>query len=231
MRAIERANLVDRFEPGFDVELGRNERRDGRSGANADTGDVAAENVVVPMVDMMMTGVSRSFDGANLKLADPHNVVVLHNPHAIGRDFLDFPPKPFHVVTENARSRFDQLRGINEMRRTARMDVDSGPTGSKTPGGAGVIEMNVAKKDMAHVLDLEAGLAESGHNIVERGFRTGIEKGEAVIGFERGRGDDAGAAELVSVDDVEHFWLLVIGYRLLVIGARGKVKEVETLRG
>jgi hypothetical protein len=102
------------------------------------------------------------------------------------------------------------------MRRAARMHVNdcafsagAGPsrtgTTTKTPGGASVIEMNVAEKNMAHILGLEADLAESSHHIVEGGFRTGIEKGKAVIGFKRGRGDDAGAAELVSVDDMDHY--------------------------
>ena len=75
---------------------------------------------------------------------------------------------------------------------------------AKTPRGAGVIEVNVAQKNMAHVFGPEANLAKPGHHIVEGGFRTGIEKGEAVIGFKRSSGDDAGAAELVSVDDVDH---------------------------
>ena len=95
------------------------------------------------------------------------------------------------------------------MRRAARMDVNgrsfsASAARAKTPRGAGVIEVNVAKKNMAHVFGPEASLAKPGHHIVEGGFRTGIEKGEAVIGFKRSSGDDAGAAELVSVDDVDH---------------------------
>ena len=95
------------------------------------------------------------------------------------------------------------------MRRAARMDVNgwalsASAARTEAPRGAGVIEMNVAEKNMAHVVGLEAGLAKPGHHIVEGGFRTGIEKDEAVIGFKRRSGDDAGAAELVSVDDVDH---------------------------
>ena len=65
----------------------------------------------------------------------------------------------------------------------------------ETPGGAGVIEMNMAQKNVAHILRLRAGLAESSSHVVECRFRAGVEERDTVVRLERGCGHDAGATE------------------------------------
>ena len=49
------------------------------------------------------------------------------------------------------------------------------------PRRAGVIEMNVTKKNMANVFGIEAGLLKIGNHIVERCFGSGIEKRDTVV--------------------------------------------------
>src|SRR2546423_11045884 len=67
IRRIDLADFPYRFVPGFDVQFRRNKRRNGRTTANADAGDVATEDVVVPVINMMMTGVTGCSDGADFE--------------------------------------------------------------------------------------------------------------------------------------------------------------------
>src|SRR5713101_8218905 len=64
------------------------------------------------------------------------------------------------------------------------------------PGGAGMIEMNVTEKNVAHVFGVRAGLAESSRHVVEARFRAGVEQCYTVVGFERGRGHNPGTSKL-----------------------------------
>src|SRR2546423_15513356 len=90
------------------------------------------------------------------------------------------------------------------MRRAARMDKDIGTEPGKTPGGTGVIKVNVAEEDMPNVVRAEAGFRKIDNDVIESRFRTGIKKGDAVVGFERGGGNDAGPAELTGIKDANH---------------------------
>jgi hypothetical protein len=64
-----------------------------------------------------------------------------------------------------------------------------------------VIEMNVTEKNMAHVFRRDLRIAETGDDIVERGFRAGIEQGNAFIGFQRSCGHDASMAKLTGIEN------------------------------
>src|SRR5947209_12249972 len=89
------------------------------------------------------------------------------------------------------------------MRRAPRVDIN-GRCRCEAPGGAGVIEMNVAEKKVTNVPGVEPRFPEVGYHIVEGGFRPGIEQRNPVVGFQGGGGDDAGMAELTGVEDMNH---------------------------
>jgi len=62
--------------------------------------------------------------------------------------------------------------------------------------------MNMAEKNVAHVLRFRAGVAESSSHVLKSRFRSGIEEGDAVARLEGGRGNDTGMPELFSIQDV-----------------------------
>src|SRR6476620_2055862 len=64
--------------------------------------------------------------------------------------------------------------------------------------------MDVAKKNVANIPRLGAEFGERARDVIEGRFRAGIEKDRAFIGLERGCGDDAGPAEMLSIEDVNH---------------------------
>ena|SRR5947207_2559646 len=104
------------------------------------------------------------------------------------------------------------------MRRANRMDVDRRSRFGETPRRAGMIKMNVAEENMTNIPSREPSFHKIDNYVVESGFRSGIEKCDALVGLERSRGDDSGPAELSGVENVEHCWprLAVIGYELSV---------------
>ncbi len=184
------------------MQLRRNERWNRRAVADANTGDVAAENLILPMINMMMSGVARRGDGANFKRRHLYDFIVFQNFDALRRHRPDPAPKTLHVVTENARGRLDQLCWIDQVRRAARMDVNRCSRFRESPRGPGVIEMNMAEKNVAHVLRFRARVAESGSHVLKSRFRSGIEEGDAIARLEGGRGNDTGMPELFSIQDV-----------------------------
>ena len=184
------------------MQLRRNEWGNWRPVADANACDVAAENIVVPMINMMMTGVAGRGDGANFKRRHLYDFIVFQNFDALRRHRPDPAPKTLHVVTENARGRLDQLPRIDQVRRAARMDVNRCSRFRESPRGPGVIEMNMAEKNVAHVLRFRAGVAESSSHVLKSRFRSGIEEGDGIARLEGGRGNDTGMPELFSIQDV-----------------------------
>ena len=65
-----------------------------------------------------------------------------------------------------------------------------------------MIEMNVAEENVADIVRFEAGFAKIVNHVVERRFRSGIEKRDSVIRLERGRGNDTGVAKLSRIENV-----------------------------
>src|ERR1700738_2364702 len=164
---IQGANLRDRFQPSFDISLRRNEWRRWRSAAQAHAGNVAAENEVVPMIDMVMARVTGRGDRANLKRRDADNIVVRQDADAFRRDPRKFSPEPFHVVAIKAGGGCDQFRRVDEMRRAARVDGDGRAELGETPRRAGVIEMNMAEENMPDVAGSESKFAEFALDVLE----------------------------------------------------------------
>ena len=67
-----------------------------------------------------------------------------------------------------------------------------------------MIEMNVTQKNMTNIVRVQAGLAKSINDILERRFRPGIEQDQSLVRFECSGGDDAGSTQLSSVENVDH---------------------------
>ena len=80
------------FMPGFNLELRRNKRRNGRTVPEPNTGDIAAEDIIFPVVNMVMTGMARGGDGANFERSHRDNGVVFQNSDAFCRDRCDAAP-------------------------------------------------------------------------------------------------------------------------------------------
>ena len=89
------------------------------------------------------------------------------------------------------------------MRRTARMDVNRRAEFREAPGGAGVVEMNVAQKDVPHIFGGEACPLELPGQMQEGRLRSGVEESEPIVRLHRGRGDNAWTAELPSIEDMD----------------------------
>ena len=94
--------------PRLDVQLRRDERRDRRTSAQSHPGNVAAENVIFPLINMVMTGVPRRRDRAHFQRTDADNVHVLQNPDALLGNRRELPPELFHFVAVNARGGVDE---------------------------------------------------------------------------------------------------------------------------
>ena len=82
------------------------------------------------------------------------------------------------------------------------MDINRGAQLGETKRGAGVVKMDMAKKDMPDVARTNANRTQPGNYILKCRFRSGIEYNNAVAGFERNDGDHARSAELQRVNDV-----------------------------
>ena len=82
------------------------------------------------------------------------------------------------------------------MRRAARMDINCCAQFRESPRRAGVIEMNVTQKNMAHVFRVRAGLAESSSDVFISRFGPGIEQRNSVVRLERGRGHNPSVPKL-----------------------------------
>lgn len=142
-RRIQRPDFRDRFLPGFNVQLRRHEWRNRGPFAQTHTSNVAAKDVVVPVINMMMTGVAGGRDRANFEWRDADKVIVLQNSNAFRGHRGDFSPEPFHLVAIKASGGSDKLCGIDQVRCAARVHVNRRAKLRETPRGAGMIEMDV----------------------------------------------------------------------------------------
>src|SRR5437870_638677 len=94
LRRIQFPDFGNGFVPGFDVQLRWNKRRNRRTAPEPDTGDIAAEEVIFPMVNMVMTGMARGSDGADFERGHWDDMVVFQNSNPIFRDRCDAAPQP-----------------------------------------------------------------------------------------------------------------------------------------
>src|SRR5205814_10619415 len=153
--------------PGFDVQLRRNKRRNRRPVPEADTGNITAEDRIVPMVNMMMTGMARCGDGADFKRGHRDDRLVFQNSDAVFRDRCDSAPQPLHVVAEDPGSGCDQLGWIKEVLGPTRMDVNRRSKLGESTGRAGVIKMNMTEEDMPDVVNRNTDLPKRSYDIIK----------------------------------------------------------------
>ena len=147
------------------MQLGRNKRRNRRPVPQPDTGDITAEEIIVPMVNMMMTGMARCGDGADFKRGHRDDRFVFQNSDAVFRDRCDSAPQPLHVVAEDSYRGCNQLGGINEVLGPAGMDVNRRSKLGESPGRASVIKMNMTDEDMPDVVRRSTNLPKRGYDI------------------------------------------------------------------
>src|SRR5581483_4545959 len=120
------------------------------------------------MINMMVARVPGRRDCPNLQRPNSDRLVIFQNLDASGRNGREFSPQTLHLVTENARSRFNQLCRVDQMRRTARMDINlRAGAGSEAPRRSGVIKMDVTQKNMSNVVCIEANFLEFVGYVVE----------------------------------------------------------------
>src|SRR5437868_8636185 len=156
------------------------------------------------MINVVMTGVPGRRDRADFERSDADNIVVLQNFDALLGDGRDAAPESFHVVAVEARGGSDELRRIDEVGRAARMHINRGTKFREAPRRAGMVEMNVAEKDVPNVFRGEMNLAKFRREIFEGRLGPRIEQDQALVSLERGAGDAAGAAEIMRVENGEH---------------------------
>ena len=147
------------------MQLRRNKRRNRRPVPKPDTGDITAEEIIVPMVNMMMTGMARCGDGTDFKWSHRDNRFVFQNSDPVSRDRRDLAPQLLHIVAEDPGSGCNQLGGINEMLSPFGMDVNRRSKLGESPGRAGVIKMNMTEKDMPDVVSRSTNLPKRGYDI------------------------------------------------------------------
>ena len=95
------------------------------------------------------------------------------------------------------------------------VDVDRRSRFRETPGGAGMIEMNMAKENLPNVVRRKTRRTHRRRDLLEGRVRPGIEKRDAVVRLERGDSDDPGAVEVKGIEDVDqsraHSHSIVLG--------------------
>src|SRR5436305_15070837 len=111
---IEFPDFGNRFVPGFDLQLRRNKRRNRRPVPEPDTGDITAEEIIFPTVNMMMTGMARCGDGADFKRGHRDDRLVFQNYEEVFRDRCDSDLQPLHFVAEVLFSGSDHFSGFYE---------------------------------------------------------------------------------------------------------------------
>ena len=147
------------------MQLRRNKRRNRRPAPEPDTGDVTAEEIIVPMVNMMMTGMARCGEGVDFKWGHRDDRFVFQNSDAVFRDRCDSAPQPLHVVAEDPGSGCDQLGGIDEVLSPTGVDVNRRSKLGESPGRASVIKMNMTEEDISDVVSRSTNLPKRSYDI------------------------------------------------------------------
>src|SRR4026207_274256 len=151
--------------PGFDVQFRRNKRRNGRAVSEPDTGDIAAEEIIFPMINMMMTGMDRRGDSADFELAYLNDVLILQNSDTFLRHRRDLAPQSLHVVAEDAARRCNQFGGVNEMLSATRGKIKCGPKPGEAPGRTAVVKMDMTEEDVLNIVSGSTKPAKRGDDI------------------------------------------------------------------
>ena len=84
------------------------------------------------------------------------------------------------------------------------MNMNSRARLGEMPGGARMIEMNVAEKNVAHVVRGKARDPHLEGNGFEGGIGSGIKERDRVFGLECDRGDDSRVTQVAGIKNVDH---------------------------
>ena len=187
-------------QPGLDVDVGRRRRRHHQlRGRDPAGGDVAAEGGAALLVQ-----VGDVVGGVAGGVGDPHPEHALaagQRGHVLRRHRQDPAPEVLELVAVEAAGAGQQLRGVDQVRRAALVDVDLevGPALDHRPGRGGVVEVDVGEQDRPRLL-----AAELGDQVRQRGLRPRVDQHPVDLPA----GDHVGAAEVADVDGA-HGWKLI----------------------
>lgn len=82
----ERANLCDRLKPRFHLKFGRYEGRNRWTVTDPNAGNIAAEYTIIPVVNVMMTGMTRRFHRCDFEFAHTDDIAVIQHVNVRLRD-------------------------------------------------------------------------------------------------------------------------------------------------
>src|SRR5205809_4226474 len=99
---VQGANFGDRVMPLFDVQLRWNERWDWWAKTDTDAGNVAAKDAIIPMINVMMAGVSGCGNRADLERRKLNDFAVLQRFNAICRHSRN-APQSFSISSPKMR--------------------------------------------------------------------------------------------------------------------------------
>jgi hypothetical protein len=116
----------------------------------------------------------------------------------------ELAPKVVERVAVEAAGAVLQFRRVDEMRGADLGDVDLQlrVLADEDACGAGVVEMDVAEKQMAQVCELHAALLEPSLERRDAARGAAVEERETVVGLEEIGADHALGASMVEVDQV-----------------------------
>src|SRR5437763_16661032 len=92
VRRVQLPNFSNRIEPRFNMELRRNKGRYWRTVRQPNASYVTSEHRLVPMINMMVIGMPRSFDRSDLHCARLYCVAAVQHAHATFRDGRNLAP-------------------------------------------------------------------------------------------------------------------------------------------
>ena len=99
------------------MQLRWNERWDWWTKTDTDAGNVAAKDAIIPMINVMMAGVSGCGNRADLERRKLNDFAVLQRFNAICRHSRNAPPKFFHFIAKDAFSGSDEFPGSSKCGR------------------------------------------------------------------------------------------------------------------
>ena len=146
----EAGEFVEAGEGLLEVEL-RRSRSHGEVGASPETGSrrVAGEDRAADREGVMVEGVSRSVVRRHGESRDFDRIPVSEGFDPLGRSLGETSPETVKAILIDAAGAFEETSRVDEVARTARVDMDIDATGGKPTRGTSVVEMDVGDEKAA----------------------------------------------------------------------------------
>ena len=144
---VQPSTSVERFLPGLDVDVGRrrggHDQVRGRDPAGGDVADEGGAALLVQVADVV-GGVAGGVGDAHAE----HRLAAAEDLHVGLGHRHDLAPEALHLVAVEALGAGQQLRGVDQVRGAALVDVDLevGPAPHQRPGRGGVVEVDVGEE-------------------------------------------------------------------------------------